>query len=150
MDSLIDAVKDWPVILQGALGSALFWLILLLMNKLFVFLSEKYSRYSKNSRLYWLVSEQFKFHGYLCEDIHEKNYWVSALIYRSFRCLIKALMWLSMGLICQSFFSPLGVIGFVGALFYLFRAYDLVAPIGKEATKERLEEIEREIEEIEN
>ncbi|MDV5033002.1 hypothetical protein [Vibrio diabolicus] len=149
MDSLINTIKDWPVIVQGALGSGLFWLILLVGNKLQSALSEKYSSHSTKSRINWLRNEQCKHGAVLSEKLSEKNFWTTALIYRASRHVIRALMWLSMGLVFQSFFMPIGIVGFIGALHYLFKAYDVVSPVHKDNfTVDSLKEIHEELDKL--
>lgn len=146
MDSLINTIKDWPVIVQGALGSGLFWLILLAGNKLQSALSEKYSALSTKSRINWLRNEKCKHGAVLSKDLSEKNFWTTVLIYRASRHVIRALMWLSMGLIFQSFFMLIGIVGFIGAFHYLFKAYDVVSPVYKDSfTVDSLKEIQEEL-----
>ncbi|WP_273984237.1 hypothetical protein [Vibrio parahaemolyticus] len=146
MENLINMIKDWPVIVQGALGSGLFWLILLVGNKLQSAFSQKYSTYSVKSRMNWLRSEQCKHRAAFSRDATEQTLWTTALIYRASRDVIRAIMWLSMGLIFQSFFMPMGVVGFIGALHYLFKAYDVVSPFDKgKLTTEDLDKINEEL-----
>ncbi|KXS30637.1 MAG: hypothetical protein AWT59_3240 [Candidatus Gallionella acididurans] len=38
-------------------------------------------------------------------------------------------MWLVMGFIFQELFFPIGIVGFCGCLYYLFKAYEIVSPI---------------------
>ncbi|WP_024594258.1 MULTISPECIES: hypothetical protein [unclassified Pseudoalteromonas] len=61
MSELMDAVMKWPIIVQGALGSGLFWIILLLGQKIVDKASDAYSHKSKKARISWLISSQFKF-----------------------------------------------------------------------------------------
>lgn len=61
MDQLITAIKEWPVILQGALGSALFSLFLWLAAWARKHISLSYSRHSVDSRKTWLINQIVKY-----------------------------------------------------------------------------------------
>jgi len=135
MSELINIIKEWPVIIQGALGSALFWLILLLGQKLNQFISKKYSFHSKRTRISYLRSKQFKYYTDIA-SVQEQTRGFSILTYRALRHIIKSFMWLAMGLITNSLFYPLGVIGYVGALYFLFQAYEVVSPIEENENSE--------------
>lgn len=151
MQELIEAVKAWPVIIQGTLGSALFWLLLLIGQYATTKISSLYSHHSKMGRKSWLVSAQLKYLGASTDNEMEIVRCVATLVYRSLRFLFKALMWLVMGLIFQQFFTLASVIGFCGCLYYLFKAYEIVSPIRyEEDAALKLAEINAEIEKNEN
>lgn len=118
MSEVITIIKDWPIIVQGALGSALFWLFLVISQKIAVVVKEKLSKHSRESRLSRLRNEYFKYSN--DEDAAEHSLSVVYLIYRSLRPFLRAMMWFVMGVITNIFASPLGVIGYIGALFLLF------------------------------
>ena len=150
MQELIDAIKAWPVIIQGALGSALFWLLLLVGQKFAAYAAGRYSHISKKARIAWLINEQAKCLASLAETPSDFSTYAVIILYRTSRSLIKAGMWLVLGLIAQSMISELGVIGFIGALYYLLRAYGVVAPMHPEKyTQERLDLLDAEKEKLE-
>jgi hypothetical protein len=60
MNNLIKEILEWPIILQGALGSFLFWMLLSGGQKLTSFLVEKFSKYSKTKKLRILQEELLK------------------------------------------------------------------------------------------
>lgn len=151
MQELIDAVKAWPVIVQGALGSALFWLVLLIGQSLTTRITRNYSNHSKQARLSWLISEQAKCLAKASASHVEFAAFGTILIYRSSRHLLKAFMWLAMGLVFQSLFLPAGTIGFLGCLYYLFKAAEIVAPLDEEKhSVAELAKIAEEIKKLEN
>ena len=145
MQELIDAIKAWPVIVQGALGSALFWIFLLVGQKLAMYAAGKYSHISKKARISWLTNEQAKCCASLTQSSEEFATYATIILYRTSRHLIKAAMWLVLGLISQSILSELGIVGFVGSLYYLFKAYEVVAPMNDDKyNQERLDQISAE------
>jgi hypothetical protein len=60
MEELIIAVKNWPVLVQGALGSALFWLLLVIGQKMAALLSDRWGRISQASKRTKLRNELFR------------------------------------------------------------------------------------------
>ncbi|MBG0761837.1 hypothetical protein BOO22_20775 [Vibrio cidicii] len=143
-------VKDWPVIVQGALGSALFWLVSLLAQKAFTYGFKYYSNRSKTNRLSWLISRDSKHEAFGGTSDHATAaYATSALIYRSLRPVYKGVVWLGLGLIASAF-SPLGLaIGGVGLTYYFLKAYDVVSPISiEENTQEQWDKVRGELNEL--
>ena len=151
MTELIDAILKWPIIVQGALGSGLFWLLLFLGQKTVEKISKIYSHKSNEARISRLTTAQFKYALGTGIDDHETNaHYFAVLIYRSLRYLFRALMWVILGLVVNSFISPLGIIGYLGALFYLFKAYEVVAPNteSEEVNATKLDEVIAELDEL--
>lgn len=61
MEQMMLVAKNWPAIVQGAVGSALFWLILLCWQKTVGFCTTKFSHYSKRSQRSDLISKMYKY-----------------------------------------------------------------------------------------
>jgi hypothetical protein len=151
MQELIDAIKAWPIIIQGALGSALFWLVLLCGQYLTTRISRSYSLHSKVTRESWLVGERAKCMANISKTDFEFSAYAIILMYRAARHLCKALMWLAMGLVFQSLFLPAGVIGFLGCLHYLFKVAEVLGPIDDERhSASTLAKIDQELNELRN
>jgi hypothetical protein len=149
MQELIAAVKAWPIIIQGALGSALFWLVLLLGQKGVQALARKYSHMSKKARISWLISEKARCLASMSEDHDSFATYATVMLYRASRHLLRALMWLVLGLTATTMFSWLGIVGYVGCLYYLFKSYEIVAPadISRDSA-ERLTQVEIELDKL--
>lgn len=145
MQELIEAVKAWPVIVQGALGSGLFWLVLLVGQKATAAASEAYSRHSKASRIGWLVTASIRYQAAIDNDPS----YAAMLIYRSARHLYKGIMWLALGFSIQSILDIGGIIGFAGCIYYLLTAYEVVAPMDPgEDREKKLEQIRKELSDL--
>lgn len=149
MDDLSKIINEWPVIVQGALGSALFWLVLLFGQKFARKVSDTFSLHSKKSRKSWLVSARAKYESAICESLAEQADGIVVLIYRCFRPFLKSVMWLTLGLIGNAMFYPMGIIGYVGCLYFLFQAYEIVSPIDGDKAEEELEKINQELKKLE-
>ncbi|HHB1595865.1 TPA: hypothetical protein ACN976_004043 [Vibrio campbellii] len=149
MDELIQSVKDWPVIIQGALGSALFWLFLKAADAMLSSANKTYSSFSKKAKRNWIRSEIGKVQAVLAKEQHQASPWLTILIYRCLRDIVRALMWLCLGLLGQSLVPGAGIIGFIGCIHYLFRAYHSVAPVQKdENSEERLQDLREELKKL--
>lgn len=128
MNDLYNAVKDWHIILQGAIGSGLFWVVLIVGQKIVVFASDKFSYHNKNSRISWLASAALKYQP--CEyGSTDETHVITSLVYRSIRLFYKSMLWVILGFVINMFFYPLGIIGFIGGLYFLFKASEVVSPI---------------------
>lgn len=151
MENIFDVINGWHVVVQGALGSGLFWIFLKLMGYFYSSASNKFLAHSDNKRKSWILTESIKYKIHLTKDNTESSMYFLALTYKAVARIIRAFMWLSMGLIFQSFFAPLGVVGFIGCLHYLFRAYECVSPTKEGCDPEaELEKLESEKKQLEN
>ena len=65
---ILKQVLQWPPIAQGALGSAIFWLLLQLLALLFKLSTSKYLSFSKKNRLERLQAELFRYQACLSDD----------------------------------------------------------------------------------
>lgn len=150
MNELIEAIKAWPIIIQGALGSALFWLVLLFAQLARTHISAKYSLHSRDSRMSWLINEQIKLEAYCAESGIPQIETLVWLFYRASRPFLKSLMWLVYGLVMDAIVSPAGVIAYIVCISYLFKAFQVIRPIeDKIDPAEKLKKINDEIDKLE-
>ena len=151
LNELIDAMKEWPVIIQGALGSGLFWLILLLAQKAFMISSSYFSKRSKEERISWLISRDAKHEAFGgTKDFSQAAYATSALIYRSLRPVYRGFLWLGLGLVIYPFFELGLTIGGIGLIYFCLKAYEVVSPFSlDENTPEAWEKVRKEIIDLE-
>lgn len=151
MDKVILAITEWPIIVQGALGSALFWLVFICIQKGIYFTSRALSTTSKRRRKSWIVNRRIKLHGYTVGDRTISTQQMIALKYRSLRNLYKSIMWLCSGLIVNSFTEGFGIIGFIGSLYYISMAVEIVSPVNlpREEALNEYRLLSKELDEIE-
>ena len=128
VEKLIAAAMDLPVVFQGALGSALFALFLFLGQRLAVIVSKRYAKSSRARRKVYLIEEQIKYNVLRSKHYSTRGAFVSLLLYRATRSLFKALIWLTLGLVFGSVHEALGLAGFFGCLYYLFKGLNTVTP----------------------
>ncbi|MEQ6969119.1 hypothetical protein [Pectobacterium polaris] len=149
MQEIITAITEWNVIIQGALGSAVFWLFLLLGQKLSAFCSRKYSSHSSNTRKTWLINRSAIIKMRLSHSLEDQSHFATILFYRASRFLFNALMWLVLGLALNIILQPVSAIGYIGCLYYLSKGLYVVG--GTDETDEELEqELKRINEELDN
>jgi hypothetical protein len=152
MQELLLAMQAWPTIVQGALGSALFALIVTLGQYLNKYIIAKYSHHSKISRATWLRNRIIQSRAKLSTSYSEDGAYAALLIYRASRPLFKSLIWLSLGLMSQVLSMPISAVGFAGSIYYLFQGYNIVAPLKDNDVKKlqaQLKEAEIELGKIE-
>jgi len=142
LQEFLNAIKDWPVIIQGALGSALFALILFVLQKVYAYANHQIALLSKKSRIRELTNERLKI-GMSIGQGKDKALFASPMLYRMSRPFLKSLIWLVLGLLFSELFDILSVVGYLGSIYYLLNALDVVAPYECEGNlKIRLKEIE--------
>jgi hypothetical protein len=148
MEKLVTAIENWPVLIQGAIGSALFWVLLVFCQKLTTFLSERFSTLSKKRRQSELLNQLLRFHALTTSPRDFGGPYASVLWFRASRKVVKALIWLTFGLIFESIIT-FGVIGFIGCLYYLFDAYNIVRPLNYDGDiTKKIREIEEQLKNI--
>lgn len=149
LEKLYAAITDLPVIIQGALGSALFAGAFCWGQKIFAVVQARLSELSVSRRRIYLVEQQLKYGILIANSVPEKGALVSLLIYRASRSLFKALIWLTAGFIFGAVDRLLGVVGFFGCFYYLLLGLGAVTgPQNSEDNKAKLEEIRAELEKL--
>jgi hypothetical protein len=146
LERLYSAVTDLPVIIQGALGSALFASIVYVGQRIFSVVQLRFSALSKERRRTYLLEQQIKYNVLSTKGLPNRGALVSLLLYRASRSLFKALIWLTSGLIFGSVDSTLGLVGYFGCIYYLLLGLSAVTgPEPVEDNEAKLEEIRNEL-----
>ena len=152
MEKLVASIQDFPVIVQGAMGSALFALVLYVGQKIAAYCFDSVRANSKKTRIRQIKEQYIRFCALSAEDSSERTYFVSVLWLRASRHLVKALIWLVLGLASESAFGafgPFGAVGFTGAIFYLFLALNIVKPIEFDGDiQQKTEELKAEMDKL--
>lgn len=96
-----------------------------------------------------MIEEGIRYNAIVSTDFATRAAFISLMLLRASRSLFKALLWLTFGLISGSVIGVLGVVGYLGALYYLFLGLSTLAPTDKTVNpKERLAEIRSELKSI--
>ncbi|PWQ92431.1 hypothetical protein [Leucothrix pacifica] len=150
MEEFIEAVKAWPVIIQGALGSALFWLFSAVGQWLTDKANKSTSSFLKKTRKSSLINERMRLKALKAQGRDQVLY-ASVLIYRMSRPLLIGLIWMVLGLTFNSIIGVFSIIGYLGSLYYLFIALGIVKAINYEGDIDaRIKEIEETLEDMKN
>ncbi len=145
---LIEAIRDWPVIVQGALGSFAFWLVLRIATSAYSAISKTYAERSRRTRVQRLTDERLLIYANLGGP-YEAGHVASLIWYRASRRVVNALLWITLGLLVGSFVPYLSAIGYAGAIYYLIAAKLIVDPYRHKASlEERLDEVNTELSEL--
>lgn len=110
---------DLPVIVQGALGSALFWLIFEVGQRLGLVISRKVFKDKKVAMWFSLAARASESHEY------EIKYRQIA-IYGGLHYLIKALILIVVSLLLAPINHVIAVVGYVSSVYFLFRALSFI------------------------
>lgn len=150
LERILEAATDLPVVIQGALGSALFALILVLGQRIAALIGARLAATSRSRRETFLTEEILKYTVLSVQDYPSKAAFVSLLTHRASRSVIKALIWLTLGLAFTTVIPILGLVGFLGCLYYLFAALNTVkGPEHVEDVEKKLEALKAEKKQLE-
>ena len=115
---IIQEILSWPAIIQGALGSALFSLIIIIggyITKLSL------SRIKKHKNDMLSIDEILK-DAIQTQDITYMKFYFLGTIYASLHYIIKAFLFLVIGFFLNDFIPVFGFIGYLGGFIYLLLA----------------------------
>jgi hypothetical protein len=152
MEKLTSAIQNWPILLQGAIGSAIFWLVLSVGQRATNFFSLKADVLSKSKQKDHLLNEHLRASAKKEGDKYAAGaFYASVLCYRASRHVIRALIWLALGLIMNTITGIFGLIGFMGCLYYLFAALNVVKPFPEgNDPDERIKEVKKALAELQS
>lgn len=89
LDKLLSTISDVPVIVQGALGSALFALILYVGQRISSYVKSEATSHSRSRRKSYLIEERIKYNVLMTNKYDERAAYVSLLLYRASRSLVR-------------------------------------------------------------
>jgi hypothetical protein len=149
---LIEVILEWPVIVQGGLGSALFALIFFIGQKITALAANSVSSYSvkaKEEQLNILWQQYAGLKAFLDGDKQQSSSYMIGLIYQAIRFLFTGLIWLSLGLMLNSFIPTLEIVGFMGFIYYMFKGLNCVQKVDKTVDpSEKMSEISIQLKEL--
>jgi len=130
MNNIIETITAWPIIVQGALGSALFALISFLGQKAVKFLFSKWEKYSKQNNKVLDSQKIALIQGYINNDQKLINHVLSIMVFSSLHYLMKATLFVGLGLVAESLLPVFGGVGYFIGFIYLFKAMSYSPNIG--------------------
>ena len=119
---LVRTVLDLPVIVQGALGSGLFWAVHLIGQRVLKRISHLRAESDKKRQDASLMALGSLFE----EELAKRQLLFQAIVHGTLSNIVSGLVFLVMGLIIDSLIPVFGFIGYFGALLYFFRALSFV------------------------
>jgi hypothetical protein len=122
----IDQILSWNVIIQGTLGSALFWLISVILKILFGFLSNIFSKFSSNIKLESKTAEWVHLNYQVSDQCSDSGIYLTWCIYHGLSHITQAFIWLVMGSFLGEYIPTFSFVGYLGALYYLYRATNVL------------------------
>ena len=144
--TIIDEILKLSPIIQGALGSALFALILWALKITFGFLHKKTISFNQNNLLNKYQSDLIRYTALESGDVNSNTLAMVGLLYFAFSDFIKAIISLCVGVLFSSIFPMFKEISFLFALYFLYLALDSVKVAKSEKTyAENIEELKAKI-----
>src|SRR5438045_1754199 len=105
MKAVVQQILQWPIIVQGALGSALFWLIITIGERVVRRIGARLRGFSRMRRLEFLHAEGLRYQSILeDQDPQMAVLAIVGLIYGAIHYIIKALAAACLGFIFYSLF----------------------------------------------
>ncbi|HHF3199684.1 hypothetical protein MTR11_23440 [Vibrio sp. CCB-PB317] len=145
--NIIDTITAWPVIVQGALGSALFAITSFLGQKIVRFFFSKWEKYSRTNNEV-LASQKVALIGaYIDNDRNELSNVLTLMMFSSFHYIMKAVLFVAFGLVAESLLPAFGLAGYFIGFIYLFKAmtYSPHLAFLDNHTEEELKEIKEQL-----
>ncbi|RBP78260.1 hypothetical protein EBI01_18445 [Marinomonas rhizomae] len=133
---IIQTILEWPIIIQGALGSALFWALLTGGQKLLVFASQKLS---KDKEVANYFAKAFKATKIRDEQVL-KTHAFRIAAYGALHYLIKAILVCVLSILMGQFVPLFQEIGLVFGCYFLFRALSYVPHFDSLPSDEKIRE----------
>jgi hypothetical protein len=119
--AILEMVQDWPVIVQGALGSALFALVLFLGQSTTRFLTTRLRAEKETAEFFALVAWSNK-----RPYAERSTRGFFTCIYAALHFFLKAMIVLVLAWIVSPLNYVIAVVGYLISLYYLFRALSRV------------------------
>lgn len=119
---IINKILEWPVIIQGALGSLLFWLFFTLSQKT-IQISTKKIKDDKDLGSYWGRSARDEFYKHQFEF---STYSFFICIYGAIHYFLKFIISIFVSFIIIDFIPVFGYVGYIIGLYFIFRSISYV------------------------
>ncbi len=120
-------VLEWPVIVQGVLGSFLFWIIFKIGEK-FVKITSQKIKTDQELGMYWGKSARNLFYKYPenleAKDFSYYSFFVS--IYGALHYFLKFIIIIFISNLIEDFIPVFAYVGYIIALYFIFRSISYV------------------------
>jgi hypothetical protein len=119
---IINKILEWPVIVQGALGSFLFWLLFTISQKAFNFLNKKVRKEKELGSYFGRTArKQFRENNFTLS-----SYSFFVCIYASIHYFLKFTLTVFISVIVLDFIPIFAYVGYLIAIYFIFRALSYV------------------------
>tara|TARA_R110001583_G_scaffold193639_1_gene362501 strand:- start:430 stop:894 length:465 start_codon:yes stop_codon:yes gene_type:complete len=124
-----EQIMKWPVIVQGALGSALFWLLLLIGQKATLYIFNIAGKDRSIATYFSLMAfaaptEELRARGHL------------TCLYAGFHYFLKGLIVIIIAFLISQINPVISIVGYMISLYFLFRALSYVQHFSSFGSKE--------------
>lgn len=115
---IINQIISWPVLVQGALGSGLFWLFM----KAGQYVSNISKNFIGSHKKDMLARDKLIEKAIKSSSLQEWINFSSLAVYISLHYIIKAIIFISLGVMLKDYIPVFSIIGYIGGIGYLFLA----------------------------
>ena len=149
---MLQEILNLPVIVQGALGSFLFWLTFTVTKLISGYIAAAIGKFDKSWREEALEFEQLQSQYMVAEPIAKINYILLA-IYGAANRALQGLVYLCIGAVANTMVEPFGLIGYCFAIIYFFRALKAIPFAVRDGRtiewhRSRIDELQKQLDEL--
>ncbi|MEI5638745.1 MULTISPECIES: hypothetical protein [unclassified Pseudoalteromonas] len=131
---IINEILKWPVIVQGALGSALFWILIEGGQRVVLSTSRRLSGDKKTAMWFSLAASVY--------DNYELEVKCRQIaIYGGLHYFIKAMILIVISLLVSPLLHVVSMVGYLVAIYYLFRALSYIPHTSRFGTNDQKKEL---------
>ncbi|MBC7847180.1 MAG: hypothetical protein H7Y10_11885 [Flavobacterium sp.] len=119
---IVNKILEWPAIIQGIIGSFLFWAIFAIGQKVIEFSTKKIKE-DKNLGSFWGRSARNTFYN---DNFEFSNYSFFICIYGSIHYFLKFVIVVFISQILREFIPIFAYVGYAIAFYFIFRSISYV------------------------
>lgn len=120
-----EEIMNLPVIVQGALGSALFALVFYLVKKIFLYSNTYFAKFNNNAKIEALEFKHLQSKYMVAHGVDKTNYML-LIFYGAGDKFVTGITYICLGLLWESFFGAFHGIAYFIAIYYFFKTLGII------------------------
>lgn len=139
LNEMFQRILEWPLIIQGALGSALFWLLLQIFSYLIKFTARQLGIFKFRTKRERKLRE-YIYHKYTNSDglfYFAQGYFLSFKLALEF--ILQGILFFLMGFLLSFIYETYLIVGIIGAIYYIIRALSWTMPYDRDVFSSGIE-----------
>lgn len=149
---MLEEIMNLPVIVQGALGSALFAAVFYLVKMIFFYSNTYFAKFNNNAKIEALEFEHLQSKYMVAHDVNKTDYML-LIFYGVGNKFVTGITYMCLGLLAESLLDAFHSIAYFIATYYFFKALGIISlkmSDGRsiEWHKSNIDRIEKELNEL--